>query len=388
MVEVALAAFAHEVRTPLTGILAVSDLLATSDLGERERRWVDTIKVGAEHLAGLATLFVDAARSRRSADTGDIGSGLAIRQDFFDLRALARSAGDSLAGRATAKGLELVTAFDPRLPDRLVGDPTRLRQVLFNLLGNAIKFTDRGRVTLAATGDARAAGIATVTFTVADTGIGMDAAAVSRLFNVFSQADSSMSRRFGGSGLGLAISQKLVEAMDGKIAVESTPGRGSKFSFTLRFAWYAAEEMARDPADNDARYVAPSLRGRLLVVEDDRINQRVIGHFLKQMGLEITLVEDGYAAVHAATTAAWDVVLMDCQLPGLDGLEATRRIREKLGGRALPIVALTANASTADRAACFAAGMDDFLTKPVRRELLAATLEKWLGAVPARPPGN
>jgi CheY-like chemotaxis protein len=236
--------------------------------------------------------------------------------------------------------------------------------------------------------DAREAGIATVTFTVTDTGIGMDSAAVTRLFNVFSQADSSMSRRFGGSGLGLAISQKLIEAMDGKIVAESAPGQGSKFSFTLRFAWYAASEVARVEAAKDAAYVAPVLRGRVLVVEDDRINQRVIGHFLKQMGLEITIVEDGYEAVIAATTATWDTVLMDCQLPGLDGLEATRRIREKLAGRPLPIVALTANASTDDRAACLAAGMDDFLTKPVRREILAATLEKWLTTAAARAPGN
>jgi CheY-like chemotaxis protein len=294
---------------------------------------------------------------------------------------------DLLRPRAAAKALDLSAEFDPRLPDGLIGDPTRLRQVLFNLLGNAIKFTDRGHISLTATCATLDATSATLAFTVTDTGIGMDEAAVARLFNAFSQADSSMSRRFGGTGLGLAISQKLVEAMGGKITAESAHGGGSKFIFTLRFPRPAAGETAQLPSDGDERYVAPALRGRVLVVEDDRINQRVLGHFLKQMGLEVAFVEDGYDAVHAATTTALDAILMDCQLPGIDGLEATRRIREKLAGRPLPIVAITANASTADRTACLAAGMDDFLTKPVRRELLASTLGKLLpAATSARTP--
>jgi CheY-like chemotaxis protein len=295
---------------------------------------------------------------------------------------------DLLRPRAAAKGLELTTDFDPRLPAALLGDPTRLRQVLFNLLGNAIKFTDRGRVTLSARCDALDPAIASVTLAVRDTGIGMDCETVARLFTVFSQADSSMSRRFGGSGLGLAISQKLVEAMGGKITVESTAGGGSTFSFVLPLARPAVEAPPRHPADQEARYVPPVLRGRLLVVEDDRVNQRVIGHFLRQMGLDLTFVENGHDAVQAATTTPWDAILMDCQLPGLDGLEATRRIRAQLAGRTLPILALTANASIADRAACLAAGMDDFLTKPVRRELLAGALERWLApAAAAGPPG-
>jgi CheY-like chemotaxis protein len=168
--------------------------------------------------------------------------------------------------------------------------------------------------------------------------------------------------------------------------VESVPGQGSTFSFTLPLGSSTTNDPSKEPADGDDRYVSPALRGRILVVENDRINQRVIGHFLKQMGLEVVFVGDGYEAVHSGTTAPWDAILMDCQLPGLDGLEATRQIRGKLANRTLPIIALTANASTADRAACLDAGMDDFLTKPVRRELLAATLSRWLKESPANHP--
>src|SRR5882757_9009876 len=195
MVEAALAAFAHEVRTPLTGILAISHLLATSDLGERERRWVDTIKAGAEHLANLATLFVDAAR-------GD-GPGLEVRQDFFDLRTLARQAGDSLAGRAAAKGLQSVVEISEKLPTFATGDPVRLRAALENLIDNAVKFTDQGSVTLQVAPLRATRGKVAVVFAVSDSGIGLSLAEIKRLFRPFSQANVSIAARFGGAGLGL-----------------------------------------------------------------------------------------------------------------------------------------------------------------------------------------
>src|ERR1700730_6294762 len=195
MVEAALAAFAHEVRTPLTGILAISDLLATSDLDERERRWVDTIKAGAEHLASLATLFVDAARSGKS--------GLGVRQDFFDLRALARHAGDSLAGRAAAKGLQWNVEISDQLPAFVIGDPVRLRAALENLIDNAVKFTEQGSVVLQAAplpGPEEKLG---VSFAISDSGIGLTLAEIKRLFRPFSQANVTIASRFGGAGLGL-----------------------------------------------------------------------------------------------------------------------------------------------------------------------------------------
>src|SRR5947209_13440415 len=225
MVEVALAAFAHEVRTPLTGILAVSDLLATSDLDERERRWVDTIKAGAEHLAGLATLFVDAARSGNS--------GLGVRQDFFDLRALARNAGDSLCGRAAAKGLQSSVEISEKLPAFVIGDPVRLRAALENLVDNAVKFTESGRVALNVTPVRGARGKVGVAFAVSDSGIGLTLAEIKRLFRPFSQANVSIAQRFGGAGLGLSSVKALARAMGGDIVVAQRRGGGTTFTLTV-----------------------------------------------------------------------------------------------------------------------------------------------------------
>src|SRR5450755_4306495 len=223
MVEAALAAFAHEVRTPLTGILAISDLLATSDLDERERRWVDTIKAGAEHLASLATLFVDAAKG------GNAAAG--VRQDFFDLRALARSAGDSLAGRAAAKGLQSQVDISEKLPAHVVGDPVRLRAALENLIDNAVKFTEAGGVALAVAPIRGVRGKVGVAFAISDSGIGLTLNEIKRLFRPFSQANVSIASRFGGAGLGLSSVKALAKAMGGDIAV--APRRGGGTTFTL-----------------------------------------------------------------------------------------------------------------------------------------------------------
>src|SRR5882672_2684020 len=228
MVETALAAFAHEVRTPLTGILAISDLLATSDLDERERRWVDTIKAGAEHLASLATLFVDAARSGRS--------GLGVRQDFFDLRALARNAGDSLAGRAAAKGLQSSVQISEKLAAFVIGDPVRLRAALENLVDNAVKFTESGSVALNVAPVRSAKGKVGVSFAVSDSGIGLTLAEIKRLFRPFSQANVSIAQRFGGAGLGLSSVKQLARAMGGDIVVKQRRGGGTTFTLTVILA--------------------------------------------------------------------------------------------------------------------------------------------------------
>jgi CheY-like chemotaxis protein/anti-sigma regulatory factor (Ser/Thr protein kinase) len=265
----------------------------------------------------------------------------------------------------------------PGLPKYIVGDPLRLKQVLFNLAGNAVKFTASGRIDIRVESVACGATEATVRFIVRDTGIGMSKATREKLFQAFSQGDSSMTRRYGGSGLGLAISQRLVSRMGGEIEAKSEIGEGSVFSFVVTFP-VGVEPLASTSVPSEAL----SLSGRLLVVEDDRVNQRVIELLLKNLGLSAEIVADGASAVDAAAGGSWDAVLMDCQMSGMDGFEATRRIRENLRGRRLPIIALTANAMEGDREKCIAAGMDDFIAKPVRRADLRACLEKWIGKVP------
>src|SRR6476660_4932716 len=265
MVETALAAFAHEVRTPLTGILAISNLLATSDLGERERRWVDTIKAGAEHLASLATLFVDAARSR---------GGPAGRQDLFDLRALARSVGDALAGRAAAKGLQCQVDISEKLPALVVGDPVRLRAALENLIDNAVKFTDQGGVALSVTPVGGANGKAGIAFAVSDSGIGLTLKEIERLFRPFSQANVSIASRFGGAGLGLSSVKQLARAMGGDIAVAPRKDGGTTFTLMVTLALAKAVRTAGAPAGAVSPDPIPPLR--VLSVEDNPFGRVVL----------------------------------------------------------------------------------------------------------------
>jgi CheY-like chemotaxis protein/anti-sigma regulatory factor (Ser/Thr protein kinase) len=266
------------------------------------------------------------------------------------------------------------------IPGAIMGDAARVRQILVNLVGNAIKFTERGRVELSVTCPERSAQRAVMQFTVTDTGIGINSAALERLFKPFTQADNSMSRRYGGTGLGLAISQRLAQAMGGALQVQSTLNQGTTFRLILPCK---LPEVAVLPArpDENPRFVTPTLKGRVLVVEDDSVNQQVIELFLRKLNVTPTFAADGEAAIATATSEQFDVILMDCQLPGIDGLETTRRIRQKLEDTSNPkIIALTANASTHVREACLAAGMDDFLTKPVRFELLANVLQRNLPA--------
>jgi CheY-like chemotaxis protein/nitrogen-specific signal transduction histidine kinase len=364
VVEVALAAFAHEVRTPLTGILAISNLLATSDLDERERRWVDTIKAGAEHLASLATLFVDAARSS--------GPGLTVRHDFFDLRTLARNAGDSLTGRAAAKGLQSSVEISEKLPAFAVGDPVRLRAALENLIDNAVKFTEQGSVTLAVSPLRAPRGKIGVAFAVSDSGIGLTLSEIKRLFRPFSQANVSIASKFGGAGLGLSSVKQLARAMGGDIVV--TQRRGGGTTFTLSVVMAPAKGPITIVTGADGEPSTGALRSlHLLSVEDNPFGRVVLNAILTELGHQTEFIGQGEAAPDRIAQGSFDAVLMDMVLPGIDGIEAIRRIRALSTPLArIPIIGVSGRGE--DEAASRAAGADAFLVKPVSPRALATAL--------------
>ena len=385
VVQAALAAFAHEVRTPLTGILAISDLLATSDLGERERRWADTIKAGAEHLANLATLFVDAAKTGRGGGNG----GSSLRQDLFDLRALARSTGDSLAGRAAAKGLQAEVDISEKLPGLVVGDSVRLRAALENLIDNAVKFTDQGGVAISATpwrpangsrrGEAndkakdkikdktkRRVGVA---FAVSDSGIGLTMAEIKRLFRPFTQANVTIASRFGGAGLGLCSVKQLARAMGGDITV--SPRRGGGATFTLTVSLDAAGPVRSRKSGSSETDALVALR--VLSVEDNPFGRVVLNTILTELGHHAEFIGRGEDAANRLAQGAFDAVLMDMVLPGIDGVEAIRQIRNMPTPLAqIPIIGVSGRGE--DEAASREAGADAFLVKPVSPRALATAL--------------
>jgi two-component system, sensor histidine kinase len=364
IVETALATFAHEVRTPLTGILAISDLLATSDLDARERRWVDTIKAGAEHLASLATLFVDAARSGRS--------GVGIRQDFFDLCALARSVGDSLAGRATAKGLQSRVEISARLPAFVIGDPVRLRAALENLIDNATKFTEQGGVVLTVKPTRRTKHKADVAFAVSDSGIGLTLAEIKRLFRPFSQANVGIAARFGGAGLGLSSVKQLARAMGGDIVV--APRRGGGTTFTLTVSLTSADASKTETSPVNAAGASDHAQGlRVLCVEDNPFGRVVLNAVLTELGHQAEFIGRGEDAPERVVHGSFAAVLMDMVLPGINGIEAIRRLRALASphGR-IPIIVVSGREG--DEAASLAAGADAFLVKPVSPRALATAL--------------
>jgi CheY-like chemotaxis protein len=365
IVEAALAAFAHEVRTPLTGILAISDLLATSDLDERERRWVDTIKAGAEHLASLATLFVDAARSG--------GAALAVRQDFFDLRALARNAGDSLAGRAAAKGLQARIEISEKLPAFVIGDPVRLRAALENLIDNAVKFTERGSATLKVTPLRVARGKVGIAFAVSDSGIGLTLPEIKRLFRPFSQANVSIASRFGGAGLGLSSVKQLARAMGGDIVVAQRRGGGTTFTLTVIMSRAKGSLTIMSGAGAVADSPNPPQPLRILSVEDNPFGRVVLNAILTELGHQAEFIGRGEAATERIARGDFDAVLMDMVLPGINGIEAIRQIR-KLKPPLGRIAIIGVSGRGDDEVASREAGADAFLVKPVSPRALATAL--------------
>ncbi|HEY4774369.1 MAG TPA: ATP-binding protein [Xanthobacteraceae bacterium] len=350
--ELMVAALAHDIRTPLTGILALAELLAAGELGERERGWVASLKSSAEHLEALTTLVVDAVRKE--------ARDLVLRREPFDPRALAHTVGASLKARAQAAGLAARIELAPGLPARVIGDAVRLRAALENLIDNAVKFTEAGEVALQVSSERTRERRVRLVFAVRDSGIGLTAAEMRRLFRPFRQASAAVARRFGGAGLGLALVKRLAKAMGGDLTVTSRRGRGSTFRLSV-----TVDETTRG---------APSARGtralRVLHVEDNPYGRVVMNTILTGLGHHVEFAGSGAAAIAAIKRGGYDAVLMDVTLADMDGLEATRRIRA-LGG-AIPIIGISGHAEAADAAR--AAGMNDYLVKPVSPRALAEAL--------------
>lgn len=365
----------HEIRTPMHGILGMSGMLLKTPLNGRQREYAATLKSSAESLLIIINDILDFSKIEAGK--------LAIEQVAFSPVALVQGAVALFQARAMEKNLQLTLALPSSPPAALLGDPTRIRQILLNLVDNAIKFTGQGTVELRAAFEAPNGKVHCL-FSVQDSGIGIDDSTQARLFQAFSQADASTTRRYGGTGLGLSISSQLAELMGGRLTVESTPGQGSCFTLALDLP-ATTLPLAELPAQTNIQ-----LRGHILVVEDHPVNQKVLAHQLREMGLQYSVAVNGLQALDLLATDTFDLVLMDWQMPEMDGLAATRQIRRLPSGtHHIPIIALTANADTGFREACLAAGANDYLSKPYSEAALAALLAQWLpqaGTVATRAP--
>jgi PAS domain S-box-containing protein len=362
-----LANMSHEIRTPMNGILGMAHLLRRGGVTPQQAQRLDTIDRSAQHLLSIINDILDISKIEAGK--------FKLEEVPLVLGSLLNDVSSILAERAKTKGLRLLAGTES-LPPNLVGDPTRLQQALLNYATNAVKFTEKGTVTIRAIKRGETAESVVMRFEVQDTGIGISPEALTRLFSAFEQADSSTTRKYGGTGLGLAITRRLAELMGGEVGAESTPGVGSTFWFTATLKKGTEAAVARPATDVDAEKLIRQLyQGhRILVADDEPVNREIIRILLEDPGLLIDTAEDGAEAVAMARKTAYAAILMDMQMPNINGLEATQQIRELPGYREIPIIAMTANAFAEDKARCFEAGMNDFLIKPFNPDELFVTL--------------
>ncbi len=377
-----LATMSHEIRTPMNGVLGMMEVLDRQGLDANQRRTVSTMRNSAQALLRIIDDVLDFSKIEAGR--------LELEATPFSLSGLIDGVLSTFQAQAAGKGLMLSGAVEPGSDDTLIGDPTRVRQILFNLLGNALKFTERGRVTVRAKTDPLGGGRTQVTLAVEDTGIGIGEEQRKRLFQPFAQADSSTTRRFGGTGLGLSIVRRLAQLMGGDIVAESTPGKGSSFFVRLVFdtapreaLFVAAQRSSTEHKSLTLTMPRTGQRPTVLVVDDHPVNQEVLVRQLELLGIASDTAVDGVEALEKLNARTYAVVLADIHMPRMDGYEMTRRLREMEGTRAgeharTPVVAVTANAMKGEEERCLGAGMDAYLVKPVNIDWLRATLVRWL----------
>jgi signal transduction histidine kinase len=378
----------HELRTPMTAIIGMTDLALSEDLDSQVREYLDAVQTNAHLLLELLNEILDLSKLEAGKFT--------LENAPFSLRKVIHELSQSFGYRAGEKGLVFHSHVDERAPDNLVGDSLRLRQVLMNLLTNAIKFTDKGSVTLSVEMESTSARETWLRFSVTDTGIGISPEDQDRIFAPFTQVDATTSRRHAGAGLGLAIASELIRAMGGFRSVKSELWRGSTFSFTAPFVH---EEPHPDgvptrPAEGESQSASPLKGGfaasklQVLLAEDTPTNQMLVVHTLKKRGHEVEVAGDGRAAVQLAEGKSFDVILMDLQMPHMDGFEATAAIRALPGRDRIPIIALTAHTMVGDRERCLAAGMEEYLPKPLDLRKLVEVVERKAEVAASRSEGR